>query len=503
MLFNSLNFMVFFPIVVLIYFLFPHKIRYIWLLFTSYFFYMCWNPTYALLLLASTLISYFSALMLEGTKILFKGDSDQEARKRKVAMDIVVAFSFVTNLGILFFFKYFEFAVSSINVILGNMHVQLIQPGFDIILPVGISFYIFQALSYTMDVYRGEVEVEKNVFRYAVFVSFFPQLVAGPIERSTNLLHQFRERKYFDYLRIRDGILLMLWGLFQKIVLADRIAVLVDQVFDYYSYYSGLYMVVAAVLFAFQVYCDFAGYSNIAIGTAQVMGFDLMKNFDCPYFSRSVTEFWRRWHISLSTWFRDYLYIPLGGNRKGKKRKYINLMIVFLCSGLWHGANWTYVIWGGLNGLYQVIGQITKGLKKRINDCLGIKQEVFSAHFLQMIITFILIDFAWIFFRAPSLEDAIGYIGRMFSEFNPWILFDGSLYNLGLSQIEFKIGIFAIVLLLLVDILHYKHFEIRKFLGEQQVWFRWCIYVVAVCILLIFGTYGSEYDASQFIYFQF
>lgn len=503
MLFNSLNFMVFFPIVVLIYFLFPHKIRYIWILFTSYFFYMCWNPIYALLLLTSTLISYFSALMLEGAKILFKGEEDADTKKRKVAMNIVVAFSFATNLGILFFFKYFEFAIDSINVVLTNMHVQLIQPGFDIILPVGISFYIFQALSYTMDVYRGEVEVEKNVFRYAVFVSFFPQLVAGPIERSTNLLHQFKERKYFDYLRVRDGILLMLWGLFQKIVLADRIAVLVDQVFDYYSYYSGVYMVIAAVLFAFQVYCDFAGYSNIAIGAAQVMGFGLMQNFDCPYFSRSVAEFWRRWHISLSTWFRDYLYIPLGGNRKGKIRKYINLMIVFLCSGLWHGANWTYVIWGGLNGLYQVIGQTTKELKKKISDKLGIKQEVFSAHILQMIITFILIDFAWIFFRAPSLADAVGYIGRMFSEFNPWILFDGSLYNLGLSQTEFKVGIFAIIMLLFVDILHYKNFQIRKFLGEQQVWFRWCIYVGAVCILLIFGTYGSEYDASQFIYFQF
>lgn len=503
MLFNSLNFFVFFPIVVIIYFLFPHKIRYIWLLFTSYFFYMCWNPIYALLLLSSTLISYFSALMIEGVRILFKGEDDYNIKKRKVAMNLVVAFSFIVNLGTLFFFKYFQFFIDSVNVLLKNMHVQLIQPGFDIVLPVGISFYIFQALSYTMDIYRGEVEVEKNVFRYAVFVSFFPQLVAGPIERSTNLLHQFRERKYFDYARVRDGLLLMIWGLFQKIVLADRIAVVVNQVFDYYSYYSGMYMVIAAVLFAFQVYCDFAGYSNIAIGSAQVMGFTLMKNFDCPYFSRSVTEFWRRWHISLSSWFKDYLYIPLGGNRKGKVRKYINLMIVFLCSGLWHGANWTYIIWGALNGVYQVFGQMLKNIKKKVVDRLGIKQNVFSSKLLQVVITFILIDFAWIFFRASSLTNAIGYIERMFAVYNPWILFDGSLFNLGLSQTEFKIALFAIAVLLFVDVLHYKGFQIRRFLSEQQVWFKWCIYIVAVCVLLVFGTYGPEYDASQFIYFQF
>lgn len=503
MLFNSLNFLVFFPIVVLIYFLIPHKIRYIWLLFTSYFFYMCWNPVYALLLLGSTLLTYFSALAMEGAEILFKGEDERKLRQRIVAKKWIVAISFIANLSILFFFKYFSFAIDSINAVLENMHVQLIQPSFDILLPVGISFYIFQALSYTVDVYRGDIEVEKNVFRYAVFVSFFPQLVAGPIERSSNLLHQFRERKYFDYIRVRNGLLLMVWGFFQKIVVADRIAVLVNQIFDYYTYYSGFYLVLAAVLFAFQVYCDFAGYSNIAIGASQVMGYDLMKNFDCPYYAKSVTEFWRRWHISLTTWFRDYLYIPLGGNRKGKIRKYCNVMIVFLASGLWHGANWTYVIWGGLNGLYQVIEQTLKPVVKKSLLTCHVKLNNFSSHLLQMFVTFVLIDLAWIFFRADTLGGAIGFIGRMFTEFNPWIFFDGSLYELGLSKVEFQVALWAIAILLLVDLLHYRGFQIRAFLGEQQLWFRWAVYVISICMVLVFGIYGPDFDASQFIYFQF
>lgn len=503
MLFNSLQFLIFFPIVVLLYYIFPHKIRYVWLLFSSYFFYMCWNPAYALLLLASTLTTYFSALAMDGISILWSGDSSDAERKRTIGKKWIVAFSFLINLSMLFFFKYFRFAVDSLNVVLKNMHVSLITPSFDVMLPVGISFYIFQALSYTMDVYRGDVKSEKNVLRYAVFVAFFPQLVAGPIERSGHLLHQFRERKRFDYAGVRDGLLLMVWGFFQKIVLADRIAVVIDQVFDYYPYYSGFYMILAAVLFAFQVYCDFAGYSNIAIGAAQVMGFDLMENFNCPYFARSVTEFWHRWHISLTSWFRDYLYIPLGGNRKGKVKKYRNVMIVFLASGLWHGANWTYIIWGGLNGIYQVIEQTTKPFVARLTDKLHIRKNVFSAHLLQTVFTFLLVDFAWIFFRADSIGDAVGFIGRIFTSFNPWIFFDGSLYELGLTQKEFQIAILAIIVLLVVDAIHYKGMRIRPFLAKQQIWFRWAVYMVAICIVLVFGVYGPEFDASQFIYFQF
>lgn len=343
MLFNSYNFLIFFPIVTLIYYLIPHKIRYIWLLLASYYFYMCWNAKYALILLFSTGITYVSGLfIIRADKI--KGD-----KKRTSSKKILVALSFLINVSILFLFKYFDFAVENINRVLSYLNIQVINPSFDVILPVGISFYIFQALSYTVDVYRGDVKVERNFLKYALFVSFFPQLVAGPIERSKNLLKQVHEKHYFDGQRVKDGLLLMIWGGFQKIVIADRVAIFVDTVFNKFPQYGGMYIVVAAVLFAFQIYCDFSGYSTIAIGAAKVMGFELMENFNAPYMSMSVAEFWRRWHISLSSWFRDYLYILLGGNRKGKLRKYINLMIVFIVSGLWHGAQWSFIVWGALN----------------------------------------------------------------------------------------------------------------------------------------------------------
>jgi len=346
MLFNSYNFLIFFPIVTLVYFLIPHRIRYIWLLIASYYFYMCWNAKYALILLFSTFVTYISGILIS------KANNIEEKRKSIKLKKTFVALSFILNLSILFLYKYFDFAVENINGILSCLNMQILKPSFDLILPVGISFYIFQALSYTVDVYRKDVKPEKNFLKYALFVSFFPQLVAGPIERSKNLISQIHEKHYFDGQRVKDGLLLMIWGGFQKIVIADRVAIVVDEVFNYFPMYGGMYVVVAVILFAIQIYCDFNGYSTIAIGAAKVMGFELMENFNAPYFSQSVSEFWRRWHISLSSWFKDYLYIPLGGNRKGRSRKYINLMIVFIVSGLWHGAEWTFVIWGLLNRMF-------------------------------------------------------------------------------------------------------------------------------------------------------
>lgn len=343
MLFNSYNFLIFFPIVTLIYYLIPQKIRYIWLLIASYYFYMCWNVKYVSILLFSTIVTYISGLLIS------KANNIKDDKKRKRLKKVFVILSFVINLSILFLFKYFDFFVDNINRILSRLNIEVINLSFDVILPVGISFYIFQALSYTVDIYNDDVKAEKNFLKYALFVSFFPQLVAGPIERSKNLLKQINEKHYFNGERIKDGLLLMIWGGFQKIVIADRVAIVVNTVFNNFPQYPGMYIVVACILFAFQIYCDFSGYSIIAMGAAKVMGFELMENFNAPYFSMSVAEFWRRWHISLSSWFRDYLYIPLGGNRKGKVRKYINLMIVFLVSGLWHGAQWSFVVWGMLN----------------------------------------------------------------------------------------------------------------------------------------------------------
>ena len=342
MLFNSIDFLFFFPVVVLVYFVFPKKLKYLWLLAASYYFYMCWNAKYALLIFTSTVVTYISGLLMEKVK-----RSGFDASKQTILKKWVVAGSFIVNLGILFYFKYINFALDLFGQVLSRVHIELNIPAFDIILPVGISFYTFQALSYTMDVYRDEIYAERNFFRYALFVSFFPQLVAGPIERSKNLLKQLSVPSKFSFENMREGFLLMLWGYFLKLVLADRIAVFVDVVYGDIATYPGAYLVVATVLFAVQIYCDFSGYSTIAMGAAKVMGIQLMENFDAPYLAISVAEFWRRWHISLTSWFKDYLYIPLGGSRKGKMRKYMNKMIVFLSSGLWHGADVSFIVWGG------------------------------------------------------------------------------------------------------------------------------------------------------------
>lgn len=498
MLFNSLQFLIFFPIVVLLYFVFPKKVRYIWLLIASYYFYMCWNAKYALLMLFSTIVTWLSGLVLEKIK---KADYDERRRER--LKKSCVAVSFILNLSVLFFFKYVNFAVENLNWILEQVHVELNLPAVDIILPVGISFYTFQALSYTVDVYRDEIYAEKNILRYALFVSFFPQLVAGPIERSKNLLKQLAVPSRFDFDRAKEGILLMIWGYFLKVVLSDRIAIFVDTVYNGFETYQGGYIIVATILFAVQIYCDFGGYSCIAMGAAKILGINLMENFNAPYLSRSVAEFWRRWHISLSTWFRDYLYIPLGGNRKGSVRKYINLMIVFLASGLWHGAQWTYVIWGGLNGIYQVIGSLLKPVRTSLIKVFHLNRESLGHKLLQTFTTFCFIDFSWIFFRAQSLSEALAMIKSMFTVRNPWIFFDESLFACGLDRKNFYVMLLSILLLLIADICKYKGLKIRKIILEQDWWFRWMIYIVSVILILVVGVWGSGYDQAGFIYFQF
>jgi D-alanyl-lipoteichoic acid acyltransferase DltB (MBOAT superfamily) len=413
-----------------------------------------------------------------------------------------VALSFSSNLAILFFFKYFDFTVLNLNRVLSFIGVQALNPSFDVLLPVGISFYTFQALSYTMDVYRGEIYAEKNIAKYALFVSFFPQLGAGPIERSKNLLIQINERHYFDYDRIKNGLLLMVAGFFKKLVVADRTAVLVNHVFDNYQNYAGFQIAVGVIMFAFQIYCDFSAYSDIAKGAAQVMGFRLIDNFEQPYFALSIRGFWKRWHISLSTWFRDYLYIPLGGNRCSALKKYRNLMITFLVSGLWHGASWNFLAWGGIHGAYQIIGETTKPLKAKIYNKLKVNTKVFSFKLGKMLTTFILVNFAWIFFRAPSARTALSIIQRLFAAFNPYIFFDDSLYTLGLAQREFHIAVVSIVILLCFDYFNRRHNVFEK-LSQQNIIFRWIVYYTAVMSLLIFGIYGTDYVQTQFIYFQF
>ena len=350
MSFNSVDFLIFFPAVVLIYYIIPQKIRYLWLLFSSYYFYMSWNPKYAFLIALSTVLTWVTGWLVERFK---------RAQKERISRYFVLV-CILINLGILFLFKYLDFGINTLNKVLAYMNITLVTNPFDFLLPVGISFYTFQALGYIIDVYRGRVKAEHNILKYALFVSFFPQLVAGPIERSENLLRQINESQHIkrkeNFIRITNGLIYMLYGYFLKMVIADRIAILVNTVWDNWYLYGGVELLVAAIGFALQIYCDFSSYSTIAIGAAQVMGFTLMENFEAPYFACSIKEFWRRWHISLSQWFRDYVYIPLGGNRCSTIKKYCNLWITFLISGLWHGANLTFVAWGGIHGLYQILG---------------------------------------------------------------------------------------------------------------------------------------------------
>lgn len=438
-----------------------------WLLAASYYFYMCWNAKYALLLLFSTLVTYISGLLIEKIK-----NSDKTLTQQVKLKKMVVGLSFSINLAILFFFKYFNFVIDTVQKAFGFINVELNIPVFDVILPVGISFYTFQALSYTMDVYRDEIYAEKNFCQYALFVSFFPQLVAGPIERSKNLLKQLAVPKKFNFEKAREGLLLMLWGFFLKIVISDRTAVFVDIVYQNYNVYTGWYLVIATILFAVQIYCDFYGYSVIAMGAAKFLGIDLMENFDAPYISKSVADFWRRWHISLTSWFKDYLYIPLGGSRKGKIRKYANKMIVFLVSGLWHGASLAFVVWGGLNGIYQVIGEETKPIRDKIVSVMRLNRESLAHRMMQIVVTFILVDFSWIFFRASSLKQSFEIIKSMFTLDNAWIIFDGSLYQI-LDSKNFWLLLICICILVFADYCKHKGIKIREVIIKQDYWFRW------------------------------
>lgn len=497
MLYNSFDFLIFFPIVCMIYYIIPFRFRHIFLLFSSYYFYMCWNPQYALLLLATTVITYFSGIFIG------YADEIQEEKKRNFWKKFFVAVPFVLNLSILFFFKYFNFAVASINRALSYANVAPVAATFDIILPVGISFFTFQALGYTVDVYRGDISREKNFLKYALFVSFFPQLLAGPIERSKNLFKQINAIPKFEIKNIQVGLTKMLWGYFQKVVISDNVAILVNTVYDNHTEYGSIELILATVFFAIQIYCDFGGYSNIAVGAAKVMGFDLMENFNTPYMANSVADFWHRWHISLSTWFRDYLYIPLGGNRKGRLRKYFNIMVVFLTSGLWHGASWHYVVWGGINGLYQVIGDILRPVRNKICEVLQIDRKAFSHQLAKGIVTFILVDISWIFFKANGLRQALSIINRICTQWNPWVLFNNELFELGLNSQRLHMLLAAILVLIAADICNYLKIDLIKGLCKQGIWLQYSVYLMFIFWVLVFGSYGPGYDASQFIYFQF
>jgi D-alanyl-lipoteichoic acid acyltransferase DltB (MBOAT superfamily) len=428
---------------------------------------MNWKPVYALLISFSTVITYTAAILIENRPALKKH---------------FLWTSLFINLGILFVFKYFNFINESVFELLQKFHLRWDIPNLDLLLPVGISFYTFQAIGYTIDVYRGELKAERSLTIYALFVSFFPQLVAGPIERAKNLLPQFKKTNAFSYANTVQGLRLMLLGYFMKVVVADRLSIYVDTVYNNAAFHSGSSLLIATLFFSIQIYCDFAGYSGIAIGAAKIMGFDLMTNFNRPYFSYSISEFWHRWHISLSTWFKDYLYIPLGGNRVSKLRNYINLFLTFLISGIWHGANWTFVIWGSIHGFYQIIEKRFKFGKPSINTTKFVK-------LFRIVLTFILVLFSWIFFRANSVEDAFSIIIKIFSQFGkPFI-----------NPVVFAYASVSVAILLLIEVLQELQLSQNYFFKENNRILRLSSYVAMVVFILLFGVF----DSSQFIYFQF
>lgn len=476
MLFNSIDFAIFFPIVVTLYFALPHRFRWTMLLGASYYFYMSWKPEYLILIVASTLIDYWAAIKMS-----------QQSEKRKRRKYLVA--SLFSNLGILFFFKYFNFFSDSTRAVLESISLSYDMPYFDVLLPVGISFYTFQTLSYSIDVYRGDRDPEKHLGIFALYVSFFPQLVAGPIERSTNLIPQFHKVNQFEYARLVSGLKLMLWGLFKKVVVADRLGLYVDKIYSEPESYGGLTLILATVLFAFQIYCDFSGYSDMAIGTARTMGYDFMENFRRPYFAKSIREFWSRWHISLSTWFRDYLYIPLGGNRVSVPRWYFNLFTVFLVSGLWHGANWTFVVWGALHGIYLVAALLFDPITKRMHQLIPAK---WFWNAWNHSTTMILVLIAWVFFRVDNVMDGFYIVGEM-------VQFSGSLFFKGDFQVHLIYSFFAIGILMLVE---FKQEYLKDSLNLDQHpvgLVRELVYASLAVIILLLGVF----DGGQFIYFQF
>lgn len=470
MLFNSFAFLIFFPIVVLIYFLINHKYRSLFLLLSSYYFYMNWKPAYAILIFSSTIITWFCAILIEKTEI----------KRRKF---FLLIFSLIINFGILFLYKYFNFFNESIYAGLDLLNIRWEVPNLDLLLPVGISFYTFQAVGYTVDVFRGDLKTERNFKIYALFVSFFPQLVAGPIERAKNLLPQFRKKHYFDSSRLVIGLKQMIWGYFMKVVIADRLAFYVNATFNNVDVHNGTSLLIGTIFFAFQIYCDFAGYSNIAIGASRIIGFDLIKNFNRPYFALNISEFWHRWHISLSTWFRDYVYIPLGGNRVSKSRNYLNLFITFALSGLWHGASWTFFIWGGIHGFFLIIQKYLKFDKIKYDS-------IFIKKIGLIISNFIIVCIAWIFFRANSLSDAFIVIEKIVTD--PGLPFKGDVTTL-------LYGLFGLSILISKEI-------IEEFFSNKYIFFKnsnslISAFKMAIIIVIILSI--GVFDGSQFIYFQF
>lgn len=470
MLFNSFSYAVFVPIIFIIYWFMPHRFRWVLLLAASYYFYMSWNPKYIILILATTFISYITGIVIEQTE-------------NKLQKKVYLVLSVIFCMGILFIFKYFNFFIENLSSVLDIFTIKMHPITLKLLLPVGISFYTFQTMSYVIDVYRGDVQAEKHFGYYAAFISFFPQLVAGPIERTSNLLPQIKREQKFSEQKAFDGLKLMLWGYYKKLVVADTLAPYVDKVYNQLELYQGFSLMIVVFFFSLQIYCDFSGYSDIAIGTARLFGIDLIKNFDAPYFSKSVKEFWRRWHISLSSWFRDYLYIPLGGNRFGTVRTGMNKLIVFFATGFWHGANVTFILWGLFHGLFSVLEQANI-----------IPVEKMRGKGIGHIYTMFLVTIGFVLFRSENLTQAMMMFTKMFT-FSPFLL-ENTIF---LKELLSPYTIFILFLCVIGSLGIVP--KLNKITEKKGV--EWGSYIFAI-ILFVFSVIDlSASTFNPFIYFQF
>ena len=469
MLFNSFQFIIFFPVICILYYIIPRKFTKLFLVIVSYLLYMNWKPAYALLLLYITIITYIGAINIQTLE-------NQHKKHR------VIIFAIFTVLPLLFF-KYYNFINSNIKELLSIFHLQIDLPGLNWAIPIGISFFTFQAYGYLMEVYYKKIEPEHNLLNYILFVSFFPQIASGPISRGINLLPQIKAGRIFDSAKIIEGMKFMLWGMFMKVVLADRIAIYVNTVLDNYNYQNGISCFIASLFYTIQIYGDFAGYSLLAVGTGKIMGFDLINNFNRPYFASSVTEFWKRWHISLTQWLTAYVYIPLGGNRCSKIRCYINIFVTFLVSGLWHGANWTFIFWGWLHGMFQVIEKYT-GLN-------SVSTNIWKRTF-RIILTFMIVNFAWIAFRMPTIRDTFAIYHKIFTDFTGPIFMPS-------DKTTIVFIIFALFIFILKEFTDEYYPNSLKIMNSNYTLIRWCGYLSIIIIIMLLGVF----DASQFIYVSF
>lgn len=478
MIFNSFEFAVFLPVVFLLYWwigIKKSKFQNLFLVFASYVFYGWWDYRFLLLIFISTIVDYYIAKELNEQK--------RESRRK-----LLLHLSIAVNLGILGFFKYYNFFAESLVESFNLIGIHLSFTSLNFILPVGISFYTFQTMSYTIDVYRGKLNATEDLSAFAAYVCFFPQLVAGPIERASNLLPQFTQKRLFDYNKATDGLRQILLGLFKKIVIADNCAEYANLIFNNYNDFNGVSLLIGAVFFALQIYGDFSGYSDIAIGTSRLFGINLKQNFSTPYFSRDIAEFWRRWHISLSAWFRDYLYIPLGGSRVGIIKKIRNTFLIFVVSGFWHGANWTFIVWGALNAIYFLPLLLLNRNRNNINQISDTKYlpSLFEASSILM--TFSLTVFAWIFFRSENLSHAFGFISHIFNSANFWMV-----------DLEIRYSSFIIILYFIFEWVKRddRHTFETLFYNLKRS-YRWSFYIFIIACIYYFG--GENQD---FIYFQF